>query len=125
MLVYCGVQEERKQNRSRAVDGHRHTGRRVAEVESAVEFLGVVETADAHAAVAHFAVNVRTSIGIAAVQRNAVKGSGQPFGRHSLRYVVESLVGSLRSAFSGKHARRILALALERINARRVGETAG
>ncbi len=40
------------------VDGHGHTGRRVAEVKSAVQPFGVVEGANAHPGVAHLSVDV-------------------------------------------------------------------
>ena len=73
-LIDGGVQEEAQDHRGRTVDGHGHAGRRIAQVKSAVQFLGVIERTDAHAAVAHLAIDVRSNIGVTPVKGDAVKG---------------------------------------------------
>ena len=42
-LVNGGVEEKGQHHRRRSIDGHRHTGGRVAQVEPAVQALGVIE----------------------------------------------------------------------------------
>ena len=59
---------------------------------------------------------------IASVQGNTIKCRTQSLGRHAQTHVMETLVGTLRSAFPSKHAGWIFAFALKRINSRRVGE---
>ena len=124
-LVDGGVQEKPKQHRRRAVDGHGHAGVGRAEVEPAVELLGVVQAADADPGVPDFPVNVWPDMGVASVQGHRVKRRRQALGWHAQGDVVETLVGALRPTFAGEHARGILALPLEGVNASGVGEGAG
>ncbi len=124
LLVDRGVQEEAEQHRRRTVDRHRHRRRRIGEVEAGVELLGVVDAGDRHARVADLAVDVRPVVGILAVERDRVERRRQPLGRQPARDVVEALVGALGAALAGEHARRVLALALEREDARGVREVA-
>ena len=46
LLVDRGVHEERQDRRRRSVDGHRHRGGRLAQIEAGVELLHVVEFFD-------------------------------------------------------------------------------
>ena len=117
LLIDGGVQEEAEQHRRRAVDGHRHRRRRIGEVEAGVELLGVVDVGDRDARVADLAVDVGSRIRILAVERDRVERRREPLGGQAARHVVEALVGALRAAFAGEHARRILAVALEREDA--------
>ena len=117
-LVDGGVQEEAEEHWRRAVDGHRHRRGRVGQIEAGVELLGVVDAGDADPRVADLAVDVRTRVGVLAVERHRVEGGGEALGRQPSRDVVEATVGALRAALAGEHARRVLVLALE-------GEDAG
>ena len=85
LLVDRGVQEHGEQHRRRAVDGHRHRGRRVAQVEARVEHLHVVERGDRDARVADLAVDVRPVVRVLAVERHRVEGGGQALRRHARR----------------------------------------
>ena len=116
VLIDRGIQEESQEDGSGAIDGHGHAGRGSAQVEAAVEFFRIVQAANADSAVPHLAVDVWASVGVAAVERDAVKGRGEALGGHALRHVVEALVRALGSAFSGKHAGRVFPLTLERID---------
>jgi hypothetical protein len=49
-----------------------------------VEHLEVVKRGDRDAGVADLAVDVRTRIGVAAVERDRVEGGGKALGRHAL-----------------------------------------
>ena len=62
---------------------------------------------------------------VLAVERDRVERGRQPLRRQAARDVVEAPVGALRAAFAGEHARRILALALEREDAGGERELAG
>ena len=67
-LVDGRIQEEPEQHWRRAVDGHGHARVGRAEVEAAVEFFGVVEAANAHPRISNFPVDVRSDVGVAAIQ---------------------------------------------------------
>ena len=64
-------------------------------------------------------------MGISAVQGHTVERSTQTLSRHTQTHIVKALIGSLRSAFPRKHAGRVFAFALKRINPRRIGELTG
>jgi hypothetical protein len=84
------------------------------EVEARIEFLGIIEAADAHARIAHFAVDVGAQMRVVAVERHTVEGRAEAFGRQSFRYIMKTPVGTLRAAFAREHPCRILAFSLER-----------
>ena len=96
-----------------------------AQIEAAVEHLHVVQRGDAHARVAHLAVDVRAWIGVVAVQRDRIEGGGQALGRHAFAEQLEALVGAEGVAFAGEHAGRVFAFALEGEGAGGVGVAAG
>ncbi len=123
-LVDGRVEEEGQHGGRGAVDGHAHAGGGAQQVETRVELLGVVHGADGHAAVADLAVDVGTDMGIFAIERHAVEGRAEPYGRLALAHIVEALVGALGRALAGEHAGGILAHALVFEDARRVGEAA-
>ena len=125
VLIDRGIQEESQKDGSRAIDGHGYAGGGSTQVEAAVEFLRIVQAAYADSAVSHLAIDVRASVGVAAIERDAVKGRGEALSGHALRDVVEALVRALGSAFSGKHAGRVFALSLERIDSCGVWKAAG
>ena len=83
ILIDGGVHEHGQNRWRRTIDGHRHAGAGVAQVKAAIQHFHVVQGGNAHARVAHFAVNVWTRIGVVAVQRDRVKGCGQTLGRHA------------------------------------------
>ena len=113
-LVDDGVEEHGEHGRSRAVDGHRHRRRRVAQVEARVEDPHVVERRDRHAGVADLAVDVGPLGRVAAVEGDRVERGRQSGGGLAFRQQVEAAVGARRAALAGEHAGRVLALALER-----------
>ena len=113
LLVDRGVEEHREEGRRRAIDGHRHRGGRIAQVEAGVQHLHVVERRDRHARVADLAVDVGPLVGVEAVQRHRVERGRQALRGQVLRQQVEAPVGAEGAAFAGEHARRILVLALE------------
>ncbi len=121
LLIDGGIHEHRQNHRRRTVDGHRHRGRRRAQVEARVQHLHVVERRDRDAGIADLAVDVRTRIGIEAVERHRIEGRGQAVRRHALGYQLEALVGAKRIALAREHARRVFVLALEGEHAGRVG----
>ena len=121
-LVDRGVHEHREDHRRRAVDRHRHRGRRVAQIEARIELLHVVERGDRHARVADAAVDVRPLVRVLAVERRRIEGRRQTRRAVTGRHVVESPVGALRTALAREHPRRVLFLAAVRIDARGVRE---
>ena len=90
---------------------------RVAEIEPRVEDLHVLERADRHAGVADLAVDVGPLGRVEAVERDRVEGGRQASRRHVGRQQVEPSVGAEGVALAGEHARRVLALPLEREHA--------
>ena len=122
LLVDCGIQKERKHHRSRTVNRHRHRRGRIAEVKSAVQTLGIVEAAHRNTGVANLTVDVGAATGIASIKCYRIKGRRKPFGRRAQRHIVKALVGPLWPALTGKHARWVLALALEGVQARGIGK---
>jgi hypothetical protein len=120
-----GIEEHGQDHRRRAVDGHRHRGRRVAQVEARVQHLEVVQRGDRDAGIADLAVDVGARIGVAAVERDRVECGGQALGRHAFGNLEEALVGAEGVAFAGEHAGRIFVLALEGEHAGGVGEGTG
>ncbi len=121
-LVDRGVHEHREDHRRRAVDRHRHRGRRRAEIEARVELLHVVERRDRDAGVADAAVDVRTLVRVLAVQRRRIEGRREARGAVPARDVMEAAVGALGRTLAREHARRVLFLAAVRVDARRVGK---
>jgi hypothetical protein len=80
---------------------------------------------DRDSRVADLAVDVRTRVRVAAVERDRVEGGGQALGRHALGNLEEALVGAEGVALAGEHAGRVFVLALEGEHAGGVGEGAG
>ena len=117
LLVDRGVEEEREDRRRRAVDRHRHRGRRRDEVEAVVERLHVVERRDRDAGGADLAVDVGAQVGVAAVERHRVERGRQPGGVAVGRQQLEAAVGAERVALAGEHPGGVLAVALEREDA--------
>ncbi len=125
LLIDRGIHEESRENRRRSIDGHRYRRSRIDQIETGIQFLGVVQAADGNAGVACFTVDVGAVVRIASVQRHRIECRRKPFGGHAERNVVKTLVRAFRTAFTGEHAGRILAFALEWINARRIWEFTG
>ncbi len=67
LLVDGRIHKKRRNRRCRAVDRHGNRGFRIAEIETGIEFFGVVEATDAHTRITHFAINVGPEIGVFAV----------------------------------------------------------
>ncbi len=125
-ILIDGRVHEHGQNRWRwTIDGHGHAGAGVAQVKAAVQHFHVFQGGDAHARVAHLAVNVWTRVGVVAIQRDGVKRRGQTFGGHAFAEQLKTGVGSKGIAFTCKHARRIFAFAFESKGTGCVGEAAG
>ena len=116
----AAFRKKAQQHGCRAVDGHRNRRCRVAEVEAGIKFLGVVEGADAHARIAHFAENVRSQGRVFAIERDGVESGRQAFGRQSFRDIMKPVVGTLGTAFARKHPRRVFAFTFERKHTRRI-----
>ena len=125
LLVDGRVHEIPKQHRGRTVDGHRNGSPWIGKVETTVQFLSVIQAADAHSGVADLAINVGAEIGIVSIEGYRIECCREPFGRHGKACVMEATVGSLWSAFSCEHSGRIFTFALERVDASRVREFAG
>ena len=102
-LVDHGVEEERKDDRRGAVDGHRHRRSGIEQVEAGVELLRVVDGADRYPRGTDLAVDVGTLVGVAAVQRHAVEGGREAHRRLPTREQVEALVGALGRTLASKH----------------------
>ena len=113
VLVDCRVHEHRQDAGRRAVDRHGHAGAGAAQIKSTIQHLEVVDGGNAHAGVAHLAVNVRAPVRVVAIQGHRVKGGGQALGGHALAEQLKAGVGAKGVALTGKHARGVLALALE------------
>ena len=73
LLVDGGIQKEGQKDRSRSVNGHGNRGGWVAEVKAGVELFGIVQTTNADAGIADFAVDIRTAIRVVAVQGHRIK----------------------------------------------------
>ena len=125
LVVDGGVEEHGEDRRGRSVDGHRHRGGRVAEVEAPVQLLHVVEGGDRHPRVPDLAVDVGADLGVEPVEGDRVEGGRQPGGRLALGQQVEAPVGAEGVPLAGEHPGRILPLALEGEHARGVGELPG
>ena len=104
LLVDGGVEEEPEQHGRGPVDGHRHAGGRVGEVEARVELLGVVDRGHAHPGVAHLAKDVHALVGVLAVERDRVEGGGEAVGQAGAAEEVEAPVGALGAALAREHA---------------------
>ena len=121
LLVDGGVHEHRQDDRCRAVDGHRHTGGRRAQVEARIQLLHVVQGRHVDPGVADLAVDVRARRRVFAVQGDRIERGGQACGRLADRQVVEAAVGALGRALAGEHADRVLATAAIGIDAAGIG----
>ncbi len=125
ILVNGRVHEHGQDAGCRAVDRHRHTGTRAAQIKPGVQHLHVVQRGNAHARVADLAINVGPRIGVIAVQRDGVKRGGQALGIHAGTQQLESRVGAKGVALTRKHAGRVFVFTLERERARGIGIAAG
>ena len=114
LLVDRGVEEHREDGGGGAVDGHRHRGRGIAQIEAAVEHLHVVEGRDGDPRVADLPVDVGPVVGVESVQGDRIEGGREPLRLGMPREVVEALVRAGGVALAREHAKRVLALALER-----------
>ena len=124
LLVDGRIQEKSEHHRSGSVNGHGHRGGGVAQIESAVQALCVVEAADRNPCVAKLSINIRAATWVASIKSYRIKSRRKSFGGHSQRHIVKSLIGPLWTSLTGKHARWILALALEGVQSSGVGEHA-
>ena len=111
LLVDGAIHEERQNHWRRAVDRHRHRGRRRAQVETGIQLLHVVDTCDRDTAVADFAVNIGALVRVFAVESDGIECGRQPGCGLTLRQVVKTTVGSFRCALAREHARWIFAKA--------------
>src|SRR5271166_2982990 len=100
LLVDRGVEEHRQDDRSRAVDGHRHRGGGGAQVEAVVERLHVVKGGDRNPRVADLAPDVGAFVRVAAVERHRIEGGGEPRRRAVARQELEAGVGAERIALA-------------------------
>src|SRR6476661_1223423 len=73
LLVDGGIHEESQQHGSGAIDGHRYRSLRVSQIETAVQFLGIVHRSNAHTTVSALSINIWPVIGIFPIQSDAVK----------------------------------------------------
>ena len=124
LLVNSGVHEHCQDDRCRTVDGHGYRGGRGTEIKTAVEKLDVIKGADTDAGCTDLAIDIRTYRRIPAIKGDGIKGRGEPFCRVILREKPEPFIGLCRTAFSGKHAGRVLTGALHREDATGIGEVA-
>ena len=124
LLVDRRGEVHREDRRRGAIDGHRHRGRRVAQVESGEELAHVVERRDAHPGRADLAVDVGPGGGVSAVEGDRVEGDRQPRRGLPVRQEVEASIGAGRVAFSREHARGRLGVAFEREDPGREREAA-
>src|SRR6202030_441242 len=96
----------------------------VAEVEAVEQGLHVVEGGDGDAGGSDLAVDVRSLIGVEAVEGDGVEGGGQAGGGEALGQQVEYPGGAEGIALAGEHPGRVLALPLEREHPGGEGELA-
>ena len=124
-LVDSRVEEERQDGGGRTVDRHRYRRRRVVEVETRVQLLGVVEGRHRNPGIAHLAIDVGPLMGIFAVERHRIERRRKPLGLRACCQVVETTVGLLGRTLAGEHPGRVLFSPLERIDAGGERELAG
>ena len=125
MLVDRGIHEKGQQDRRRSVDGHAHGSLRIAEVETTVEFLGIIHGGNANTTVTYFTINIRAMVGIFSIQRYTVECRTEALGRLAQAHIVKTFVGTLRSAFAGEHACGVFAFPLQRKHAACIRELTG
>ena len=118
LLIDGRIEKEGMHHRRRAIDGDGDAGVWCTEVETGIELLHVVNRADRHTALPHLAIDVGRKVGILAIERDAVEGSGEAFGIIVLAEVVEPAVGPFGRTLSSKLALGILFGTLERENTR-------
>ncbi len=119
-LICCGIEEKGEQNGSGPIDCHGNTGSRITKIKSTVELFRIINGANAHAAVADFSKDIRTSSGITSIKSDTIKCRGKPLCRHPVRDIVKALVCALGSSFTRKHPSRIFSFSFEWINAGRI-----
>ena len=115
MIDRC-IEKHRQNHRSRPVDGHGNGCVRIAQVKAGIQFLHIVQRANGYAGISNLAINVRSIIGIFAVQSHRVEGGGKAGKRLTLGNKVKSAIRPLRGSFAREHSRGILRRSLERKN---------
>ncbi len=118
LLVDGRVEEHGQDGRRRAVDGHRHRRGRVAEVEPVEEGFHVVQGGHRDTRGADLPVDVRSRVGVAAVEGHRVERRREAGGGLALGQQMEAPVRALRIAFAGEHPGRVLVVPFEGEDAR-------
>src|SRR5476651_1739386 len=117
LLINSRVHKKAEQHRGRAVYGHGYRGSRMAQIETRIQLLGIVQRGDAYSRISNLTINIRTNMRVFAVKGNRIERGGKPVRRLAKRYIMETFVGTLRAALASKHAGRVFALALKREHA--------
>ena len=73
LLINGGIHEKAQQHGCGPIDGHAHRSHRIDQIETGIQFLGIVEATNGNARIAYFSVNVGTNVGVVPVQSHAVK----------------------------------------------------
>ena len=94
-------------------DGHGDGRRGVAQVETVVRRLHVIERRDRHARVADLSIDIRPQVGIVSIERHRVESRRQALGVRVLGQELEALVGAERITLAREHPRGVFAPALE------------
>ena len=68
LLINGGIHKITYQSRGRSVDGHGYRSGCIAEIETGIEFFGIVEACNGNTGITDLAVNIRTQAGVGAIK---------------------------------------------------------